>query len=362
MLGGAVEKAHLLLARYYKAAGHDVTIVSRRYGTFPADEMVDQIRYLRIPSFNRSASLLVNLALDFLYSCRVSFSLPQADVTVTNSFFLPLVLARRKAGKIYVQVGRYPKGQMALYGRVDRIQAVSRAVANEIARQTPSVASKVVTIGCAILPAYFNNDKQPQRQKTILFVGRIAREKGIELLLKAFLSLTRKGNIPNLSDWKLKIIGPYDIAHGGDGSGYFDELRKIADASGAACELVGPVFAQQMLIDEYRAASVFVYPSLAETGEALGLAPLEAMAGGCATIVSNLRCFDDYITDGVSGLKFDHRGPRAEVDLADKLARLIADPDFVQRLAANGNISAQNYQAPIIARKMLDDFVALVHA
>jgi glycosyltransferase involved in cell wall biosynthesis len=362
VLGGAVEKAHLLLAQYYQAAGHDVTIVSRQYGNFPYDEIVDEIRYLRVSSFNRRSSLPVNLALDFLYSCRVSFSLPPADVTVTNSFFLPLLLPRRKAGKIYVQVGRYPKGQMFLYRRADRIQAVSRVVAGEIARQAPSVASKVVTIGYAIPPAYFNNDAKTLRQKTILFVGRIAREKGVELLLKAFLSLQQKGNIPNLSDWKLRIVGPHDVTQGGDGDGYFNELKKITDAIGSACELVGPLFAQQALIDEYRAASVFVYPSLAETGEALGLAPLEAMAAGCATIVSNLLCFDDYITDGVSGLKFDHRGSHPEGELADKLARLMSDPEFVRRLAQNGNKSAKEFQAPVIARKMLDDFEALVHA
>jgi hypothetical protein len=40
VLGGAVEKVHLALAQAYRAAGHEVTIISRRYSDFPIDEVV----------------------------------------------------------------------------------------------------------------------------------------------------------------------------------------------------------------------------------------------------------------------------------------------------------------------------------
>src|ERR1700683_852260 len=89
VLGGAVEKVHLLLAGAYRAAGHDVTIISRRYKDFPLEEKVDGIRYIRIASFDRSSSLAANLALDFRYALRVVKSLPRSDITITNSFFLP---------------------------------------------------------------------------------------------------------------------------------------------------------------------------------------------------------------------------------------------------------------------------------
>ena len=99
VLGGAVEKVHLLLAGAYQAAGHDVTIISRKYDNFPDDERVNGIRHLRIASFNRSSLLAVNLALDFCYALRVAWSLPQSDITVTNSFFVPLLLRHRIAGR-----------------------------------------------------------------------------------------------------------------------------------------------------------------------------------------------------------------------------------------------------------------------
>src|SRR5579863_8853989 len=136
-----------------------------------------------------------------------------------------------------------------------------------------------------------------------------------------------------LAGWRLRIVGPHEIVHGGDGSAYLDELSALARPLGAQCEFAGPVFGQDALIAEYQAASVFVYPSLAATGEALPVAPLEAMAAGCATIVSDLRCFRDYIEPAVTGLTFDHRGERAADDLAAQLAALMADPDRLRCLA-----------------------------
>jgi glycosyltransferase involved in cell wall biosynthesis len=360
VLGGAVEKVQLLLAQAYKAAGHDVTVISRKYEHFPIEETVGEIKFIRIASFNRSSSLLANLTLDFCYAIRVALALPKSDITVTNSFFLPLLLSHRAAGKIYVHVARFPKHQMFLYFRADRLQAVSHVVAEAIVSQTPRFIEKIVTIGNAIPDAYFNSDSVRAKKKIVLFVGRIAREKGIHLLLKSFACLMKNENKPNILDWKLRIVGPHDVTGGGDGAEYFAELMRLAQPLGSACEMVGPVFDEQSLIKEYQAASVFVYPSLAEMGEALPLAPLEAMACGCAVIVSNLRCFDDYLEEGVSGLKFEHRCANPEYNLAEKLQRMMTEPQCLQEISKNGNIAARRFEAPVIASQMLRDFESLV--
>jgi glycosyltransferase involved in cell wall biosynthesis len=359
VLGGAVEKVHVLLAGAYRDAGHDVTIVSRRYKSFPHDEMVDGIRHIRIPSSDRSSSLAVNLLLDFCYAVRVARALPAADVTITNAFFLPLVLPHRRAGKIYVQIGRYPKWQTGLYVRADRLQAVSSAVARAIARQAPWLKRKIAVIGYALPDPYFAAATDRSREQVVLYVGRIAREKGIELLLRGFAGLAALDSHARES-WTLRIVGPSAIAQGGDGPEYLAALKMLAERLHVACDFVGPVFDQQALIGEYRECAVFVYPSLAETGEALPVAPLEAMAAGCATIVSDLRCFDDYIEDGVTGLKFDHRGSDPAADLTAKLKRLTGNPDYLRQLAEAGHRAAGNFRVAAIAHRMLDDFRALI--
>src|SRR5580704_6830226 len=194
VIGGAVEKVHLLLAGAYRAAGHEVTIISRRYKDFAEEEVVGGIRLIRVRSTDRSSRLAVNLVLDFIYAVRVAYALPPADVTITNAFFLPLVLPHRRAGKIYVQVGRYPKGQMSLYFRADRLQAVSRAVGQAIARQVPWLKRKIVVIPYAISDLYFAEPADSRRQPVVLYVGRIAREKGIELLIRGFARLRQEGD------------------------------------------------------------------------------------------------------------------------------------------------------------------------
>jgi glycosyltransferase involved in cell wall biosynthesis len=360
VLGGAVEKVHFLLAGAYRNAGHKVTIVSRRYMDFPHDEVIDGIRHLRIPSPNRRSSLAVNLVLDFIYAVRVALALPAADVTITNAFFLPLVLPRRRAGKIYVQIGRYPKGQMFLYFRADRLQAVSKVVAKAIARQAPWLADKVAVIGYATADAYFAPRADGRRGQVVLYVGRLAREKGIELLLRAFAHLPSHLGPGPAAGWRLRIVGPHAVAQGGDGAEYLTELQALARDLNIACDFAGPIFDQDALMGEYRHGAVFVYPSLAEAGETLGVAPLEAMASGCAAIVSDLRCFDDYIEDGVTGLKFDHRDTDPAGQLAAKLARLIGDPALLQQIAATGHRAAAQYSATAIASRMLDDFRSLL--
>jgi glycosyltransferase involved in cell wall biosynthesis len=360
LLGGAVEKVHLELARAYQASGHEVTVMSRQYKDFSPDEVVDQVRHIRIASFDRTSSLPLNLALDFIYALRVARNLPQSDVTVTNSFFAPLLLSRRTAGKIYVHVARFPKYQMALYSRADRLQAISNAVAEAIARQAPGLAEKVTVIGYPVPDDFFGADFVRQRSRTILFTGRIAREKGVHLLVKAFALLMKRGNPAGISDWKLRIVGPHGVVEGGDGDGYLAELRRLAQPLGSACEFVGPLFRQADLIGEYRAATIFVYPSLADRGEAFGLAPLEAMASGCAVIVSNLRCFDDFLVADRTGLKFEHKSEEQVGNLAAELARLVADPPLLGRIASEGNLAARKFRTATIAGQMLADFSTLI--
>jgi len=351
VLGGAVEKIQLQLAEAYAAAGHDVTMISRQFSSFPAEEVIAGVRHIRIASFDRGRNFAVNMAYDAIYSLRAARAMPPADITVTNSFLLPLFVPMGKAGRLYVHVARFPKGQFGLYRRADRFQAVSTVVAQGIVEQVPAYAQKVTVIGNPLREAYFTD--RP-KTSTVLFVGRVAREKGIGQLIEAFASLVQSGGCG--PEWKLRIVGPHAFEQGGDGVEYLDELKRLAAPVGSRCEFVGPLFKEDLLIDEYAGAAIFVYPTLAAKGEALPLAPVEAMASRCAVVVSRLACFDDYVRDNENALQFDHGVPASHDHLVGILKTLTNSADLRHRLASAGQDTAGEFRLSIIAQKMLQDF------
>jgi glycosyltransferase involved in cell wall biosynthesis len=244
---------------------------------------------------------------------------------------------------------------MGVYRRVDRLQTVSTHVGDAVCRQSPSVSHLVKTVPNALSKTFasaIDKDRR-SRSKEILFVGRIAREKGIHLLVRAF----KQAHVA-FPDWKLTIVGPHLSAQGGDGEACLKELKMLAADLGSSVVFVGPVFDEAELVRHFKRCEVFVYPSVAGRGEALPMAPVEAMACGCAVVVSSLDCFNDYLRDGINGLVFDE-GDESGNDLADKLIGLMSDQALRERIGNAAMRTAQTYTRESVALAFLEDFRAL---
>ena len=354
IMGGAVEKAWFSLGQEFARRGHEVVQVSRAVPQFPAKEMIAGVKHLRVSGFDAPRSLAWLKMLDLIYSLRTMLGLPAADIIVTNTFWLPLLLRSSKRGRLYVHVARYPKGQTRFYGRAARLQAPSHAVADAVKAEAPRLASRVSVISYPAPGSTSGSEPPPvdQRQKTILYVGRIHPEKGVDLLLEAFAGKADA----IFAGWKLMIIGSADSKHGGGGQQYLDGLKRLAGA--AAVTFRGPIFDPLELENEFRSARLFVYPSLAERGETFGLAPLEAMSNRCAALVSDLGCFRDFVQDGETGFVFDHRaGSEA---LRDRLEKIIADPTLLSQTADAGYRKSAEYSLARVADQFLDDFSSII--
>jgi glycosyltransferase involved in cell wall biosynthesis len=355
-LGGSVERILSTLAPCFAARGHEVTMISRRFEDFPHEEVKDGVHHVRIPSFDAPKSRFLYRFYDYVYSRRVAKVLPPSDVTITSSVFLPLVLPLKRAGHIYVHVARFPKGQMWLYRRVARLQAVSEAVAEEIRKQSPSMKDRVVAIPNPLsgaLAELAQPDREP-RSKTILYVGRIAREKGIHLLIEAFA----RGADGPFAPYRLRIVGPHEVRQQGDGEAYLAELKALARPVQDRVTFEGPVFDPEALRRIYMEADIFAYPSIAETGEAFGVAPLEAMAARCRVVVSALDCFREYVQPDRNAVVFDHRSNPVGA-LVDALSVLVRDRD-TERMRNAGAQTASRFQPKIIADLYLLDFARLI--
>jgi glycosyltransferase involved in cell wall biosynthesis len=355
LLGGAVEKAWYALGAQFARMGHVVTHISRAYAGLPRQQMLNGVRHVRVGGFDLPSSTLTLRLYDLIYSLRASRILPRADVLVTNTTWLPILVRTASHGALYVHVGRFPKGQIGLYRHAARLQAPSLAVRDAIIAESPGCASRV-----SIVPYPLTRHVEPMdaltwasgRDETVLFAGRIHREKGIHLLLEAFENLVADG----LTEWKLWIVGPWARSQGGGGRAYCDALRHASRRLGGQVRWFDPVFDERELWARYRAARIFVYPSLAERGESFGLAALEAMASGCAVVVSDLACFRDFVRDGVNGAVFDHRGPNPAAALTERVRRLLAEPSQLAEHGARASWTAQRFELPEVARQYLIDF------
>ena len=111
-MGGAVEKVWFALGQEFARQGHEVVQISRTHPQLPARETIGGVRHIRVSGFAQPRSSLWLKFLDLIYSVRVRFVLPRADILVTNTFWLPMLVRGRAPGLVYVHVQRGPKGQM----------------------------------------------------------------------------------------------------------------------------------------------------------------------------------------------------------------------------------------------------------
>jgi len=355
ILGTSVEKIWFALGKEFARRGHQVTHISREHPALEQEEYASGVHYLRIPGFDVPRSLARLKWRDLRYSRRVLKVLPEADILVTNTFWLPVLAPRVAKGKIYIHVARYPRGQMRFYGRAARLQTVSTVISNAICREAPKLAAKV-----KVIPNFVSRSGPPpagkNREKCVLYVGRLHPEKGVHLLIEAFKQLLATG----FKDWKLCLVGPWEVAHGGGGEDYFQSLRRKSREIEDSVEWVGPVFDAERLSSYYQKSSLFAYPSLAGRGEASPLAPLEAMAEGCPTIVSSLECFRDYLQPGRNGWTFNENAQDKAADLAATLRSVMSDGGMLRKVAEDAFRTAQRYVLPNIANLYLNDFQELV--
>jgi D-inositol-3-phosphate glycosyltransferase len=147
-------------------------------------------------------------------------------------------------------------------------------------------------------------------KKIILYVGRIERLKGLDILLTAISLLEER------SDVRLLVVGGSPVR-----DRELDRLKSGAARLGIAdmVTFTGSV-PQSELPTYYSAADVFVLPSHYES---FGLAALEAMACGIPIVVSRVGGLKTFVRDGETGYLIPWRCPEP---FAQRLDMLLANP------------------------------------
>lgn len=221
---GAVEKIWYSVGLNLVGKGHEVTFISKK----PNEEAVDGGNNVYIRGYNRTGSSLKDLMLDLVYSYRALRKMPSCDILVLNSIWSPILctLFRKKYKRSMYNVARFPKKQMSLYKAVDCLSCVSTPVMNALVEQSPSMKDVACIIHDPIDTDIFcaKEGKILGSCHVLIYSGRVHKEKGLDILVKAVSKLRKKGVM-----LELRIVGATEIKDGGSGKEYIDYLNRLAE-------------------------------------------------------------------------------------------------------------------------------------
>ncbi|WP_322987300.1 glycogen synthase [Phaeacidiphilus oryzae] len=189
----------------------------------------------------------------------------------------------------------------ALADRPDRVHVVHNGIDTRLFRPVPET------------DALRRHGIDPERP-TVLFVGRITRQKGVPHLLRAAKAF----------DPGVQLVL---CAGAPDSKALDEEFRALAGELRRTREHVfwiPEMLPRAELVQFLSQASVFVCPSVYEP---LGIVNLEAMACGTAVVASDVGGIPEVVEDGRTGLLVPCGEPAAfEAGLAEAVGSLIGDP------------------------------------
>lgn len=190
-----------------------------------------------------------------------------------------------------------------------------------------------VTPEAVDLPEKLPAHSLTHRPAKLLYVGNLYPHKNVTTLIKAMPMIRRA-----LPGTTLSIVGQTP--------GFGDRLKQQAVdlGLGEAVKFEGFV-APGDLTELYAAATVFVFPSLAE---GFGLPPLEAMAQGTPVLAARASCLPEVL-----GSAADFFDPTDPSDLARNAIELLNDPKKLVQLQTKGFAHIKSFSWQRMAEQTL---------
>jgi glycosyltransferase involved in cell wall biosynthesis len=233
---------------------------------------------------------------------------------------LPTFVERITGDDNISAIARYYTGWF--YRLADRVVTPSRAAAQSVVELGVD-ERRITVLPRGIDTERFSVDKRDEElwdryglngAPKVLYVGRVSREKGLDVLLAAFDQLRRE----LAADAELVIVG--------DGP-YLEELRSEHRSSDVS--FLGYRHGEE-LARIYASADVFTFPSENDT---FGNAVLEAHASGLPAVVVDRGGPVEQIADGTNGLIIPARDPAA---MARAIDSLLKDDEARRRMGRAG--------------------------
>jgi glycosyltransferase involved in cell wall biosynthesis len=395
--GGGVEAYILIGSKRHVALGHSVLIVDRKYtAADPDTEELDGVKIVRLGARHWDLSplsrlpgvgnlaLVINGAVDQLSFALAARSylnrMDWADVILVHTTIVGWVLAilggSWKDKVIYVShsarrfshphslvdrvavfletelVRRFKKGMFS-------VERAKEEVAKATGLSRESIA--VIPDNCAELQFFSAASADPQEiidkyqlrgKLTVLFVGRIRENKGVEYLVRAADQIVNTFRHRNT---RFLLVGPVEDfgakkyeAH----SRYVQKVLNLIDSQGLHehVRLLGEVPVEE-LGELYAASQIFVLPSLSEASPKV---VVEAMAFGKPVVTTRVGMLPQAVEDGYNGFVVRPRDVR---QLTEKIRYLIEHPEERARMAANARKKAEEeFSWDKVAQRMIEAY------
>lgn len=351
--GGGVNALLEGLCHAFVAEGHSVTAYSPLLEGSPARETGGGITHIRFKGAARRKNDYLNAFLGLPYVLAIRSLLKPCDVLSCHMLHAFVFSSCKAAKAVTYTLHREPKWFLPVYRCLDRIYTASDAVATLARRAAPALAAKVLTVHNGVdFRGYMPPEPVANDVLRFLFVGRFSKDKGVDVLIRAFAAAAKQS--PRI---QLSVIGPTENRDGGD-QRLADEYRAFIAASGLAdrIEISPPIFDRLRLDQRIRESDVVCLPSV--QGETLNMSVIESMRFGKCLLLSELPANAPLVRSGFNGL-FAKIGD--EADWTQKILHLATNRDQVAEFGANAfDYGRETFSAERIARDYLRDFAGLL--
>jgi len=223
--------------------------------------------------------------------------------------------------------------------------------ADHIIAPSPAVVDLLPSYGIQkpvdILPTPVDIDKFKPRPNPLLndpnrvrliYVGRVAKEKNLDFLLRVFARAAAR-------DERLELL----LVGGGP---TLDDLKKLARKLKIDHKVTFTGMVPfERVVDELSLADLFIFSSTSETQ---GLVVLEAMAAGLPLVMVESKALLYFVNPGEDCVVTSEN----EEEMVAAILSLINDPERLRAMGRSARKNAEKYSIPALTSRLLDVYQA----
>lgn len=337
-LSGGAEISLFEHAKYWRKKNNDIIWFSSQFSGAKKEEIIDGITVIR-----KGSHFTVHLwAMWYFFTKKF----PESDIIVDSFHFVPFLtplyikkrekivgLINEVAGKLWFSNLIAPLAAIGYFIEPFLIRLYKE---NKFIVGSDSGKKDLITVGIpekniTVVHHGFHLISVPQSVKkkqapTVLFLGRIAKDKGITDVLKAFVLLKR--HTPDAVLW---VVGKEEK------KGMLAELLETVDSTIKKDIIYWGFLSQVEKFKLLKEAWVLIHPSYKE---GWGLTVIEAASQGTPTVGYNVAGLQDSVKNGETGLLV---APKNISLLSEAIVSLLKDKKKYDLISKNALTWSKNF-------------------